>query len=59
MGPLSRFHNKQLRFIRNGSRYLRNTTIKKDLKPYTLAKRIKCLPKKFCNNNYKIANGIV
>lgn len=47
MDNLSRFHNKQRKFIRNDSTYLRNSTIRNNLKTYSLINRIKFLSKKF------------
>lgn len=47
MDNLSRFQNKQHKFIRNDSRYLRNSIIRNNLKTYSLTNRIKFLPKIF------------
>lgn len=56
---LSRFNNKQLKFIRNGSKYLRKCTVRNDLKTYLIAIRVKFPSKQFQRNIGKIPNYVI
>lgn len=56
---LSLSHNNQLRFIRNGNRHVRNSTIKNDLTICSMTNRIKFLSKKFYSNIHNIPNDNV
>lgn len=55
---LSRLHNKNLRIIRGAHKYMRNTTIRRDLNTTTLRKRIKNLSQTFFENINNINNDI-
>lgn len=59
MDNLSKLHNKHLRRVRGASRYLRNTTIRKDLSTISFRKRVNNLAKKFYQNLYNLPNDII
>lgn len=58
MTNLSRLHNKNLRTVRNGFRYIRNSTIRRDLNIITLRKHI-VNPSTFFSKICNLSNVIV
>lgn len=56
---LSRFHNRNLRIIRKSHKFMRNTTIRRDLNTISFKKRIKNLAKKFFDNLNSLPNEII
>lgn len=59
MNLLSCTHNKNLRNVRDASRYLRNTVILRDLNTITFKKRVTLLSNNFFNDVFKLNNEII
>lgn len=59
MNNLCRLHNKNLRIVRGASRYLRNTTILRDLQTTNFKQRVKHLAQEFYISYYNLPNEII